>query len=166
MGKGKDAEEPTGAAKPQKRGFLKILLLAIAGLILAGGGFTAYVWLSEDEPPPAKAKEPKTPAPPAKDLVTMPLEPFLVNLADKETRRYLKLKVELEVNGEKSVKELEKYMPRIRDSLILLLSNKSYLDLASPEGKQQLKKEILTRITALPGGHKVTDVFFTDFVAQ
>ena len=96
----------------------------------------------------------------------MPLEPFLVNLADKESRRYLKLKVELEVNNEETAKELEKSMPRIRDALILLLSSKTYLDLASYQGKKQLKQEIKQKVTALPGGNKISDVFFTEFVAQ
>ena len=63
-------------------------------------------------------------------------------------------------------KELEKIQPRIRDTLILLLSSKTYLDLSSLEGKQQLKQEIKQKIAALPSGRKVSDVFFTEFVAQ
>jgi flagellar FliL protein len=166
MAKGKEAEAGGVGEKPKKRGVLKILLLAVVGLLLAGGGFAVYVWISEDEPPPTQAKTKDPPHASAKHQVTMALEPFLVNLADRETRRYLKLKVELAVDGEKNVKELEKSLPRIRDALILLLSSKTYLDLSTPEGKQQLKKEILARVTEVPAGHKVTDVFFTDFVAQ
>ena len=94
------------------------------------------------------------------------MDPFLVNLADKESRRYLKLKVELEVDSEGSEKELEKFLPHIRDGLILLLSSKTYLDLSTVEGKQQLKEEIKRRVSALPGGKKVSNVFFTEFVAQ
>jgi flagellar FliL protein len=76
------------------------------------------------------------------------------------------LKVEMEVTNEETAKELEKSMPRMRDALILLLSSKTYLDLASYQGKQQLKAEIKQKVTALPGGKNITDVFFTEFVAQ
>jgi flagellar FliL protein len=123
----------------------------------------AYVLVTDE---PLVGKEAQASQVPSKNVVNMPLEPFLVNLADKESRRYLKLKVELEVNNEESAKELEKSMPRIRDALILLLSSKTYLDLASYQGKQQLKQEIKQKITALPGGNKISDVFFTEFVAQ
>ena len=74
--------------------------------------------------------------------------------------------MEIEVDSDETVKEMEKSLPRLRDALILLLSSKTYLDLSSFEGKQQLKKEIKQRLSALPGGKKVSDVFFTEFVAQ
>jgi flagellar FliL protein len=157
-----EASPPAAKAKP-KRSFIKILIMGVLGLLLVGGGLVAYVMFSDD-PPVGKEAHASQAAP--KNVVNMPLEPFLVNLADKESRRYLKLKVELEVNNEETAKELEKSMPRIRDALILLLSSKTYLDLASYQGKQQLKQEIKQKVTALPGGSKISDVFFTEFVAQ
>jgi flagellar protein FliL len=154
---------PTPEKAKPKRGFKKILIMAILGLLLIGGGLVAYVMFT-DEPPVEKEAHASQVA--SKNVVNMPLEPFLVNLADKESRRYLKLKVELEVNNEESAKELEKSMPRIRDALILLLSSKTYLDIASLQGKEQLKQEIKQKVTSLPGGNKISDVFFTEFVAQ
>jgi flagellar FliL protein len=157
-----EAPLPTEKAKP-KRSLKKILIMAILGLVLVGGGLVAYVMFT-DEPPAGKEAHAGQVA--SKNVVNMPLEPFLVNLADKESRRYLKLKVEMEVTNEETAKELEKSMPRMRDALILLLSSKTYLDLASYQGKQQLKAEIKQKVTALPGGKNITDVFFTEFVAQ
>ena len=157
-----EAAPANDQTKP-KRSLKKILMLAIVGLLLIGGGLGAYLFLSDDAP---AAKEAQASHGPSKHAVTMPLDPFLVNLADKESRRYLKLKVELEVDSEGDAKELEKSLPRIRDALILLLSSKTYLDLSTYEGKQQLKQEIRQRVTALPGGGKISEVFFTEFVAQ
>jgi flagellar FliL protein len=157
-----DTPIPTEETKP-KRSIKKILIMAVIGLFLAGGGLVAYI-LVVDEPP--EGQEAHASQVSVHDRVIMTLEPFLVNLADKESRRYLKLKVALEVDSEETEKELEKFQPRIRDTLILLLSSKTYLDLSSLEGKQQLKQEIKQRIAALPNGRKVSDVFFTDFVAQ
>ncbi len=159
--------ETDASGPPEKPGrklsIKKILIIAILGLVLAGGGLVAYVVMVDEPPGGIEAQAGQTPS---KHRVNMPLEPFLVNLADKETRRYLKLKVELEVENEAAVKELEKSIPRIRDALILLLSGKTYLDLSSFEGKQELKEEIRKKVRTVPGGGKVSEVFFTEFVAQ
>jgi len=156
-----DAPAPAENSKPKSK-FKKILIFAVLGLLLAGGGLVAYI-LFVDEPPGKEAHAGKGAQKPG---VSMALDPFLVNLADRESRRYLKLRLELEVDSEGTVKELEKSLPRIRDALILLLSSKTYLDLSSFEGKQQLKQDIKKRVSELPAGKKVTDVFFTEFVAQ
>lgn len=149
---------------PKSKKGRKILFLALLALVLCAGGGLAYLLLSDEPETSGAADQAKSP-PPAVRAV-MPLEPFLVNLADQESRRYLKLKVELEVESEKSVKELEKSVPRIRDVLILLLSSKAYGEIATQEGKSKLKEEILKRLAAVPGGKKVKNVFFTEFVAQ
>ena len=162
--KAQDTETPSLPEKAKsKLSVKKILIMGFLGLLLIGGGLVAYI-IVVDEPPVGKEAQASQASLHSK--VTMPLDPFLVNLADKESRRYLKLKVELEVDGEGTIKEMEKFLPHIRDALILLLSSKTYLDLSSLEGKQQLKEEIKKRFTALPGGKKVSNVFFTDFVAQ
>jgi flagellar FliL protein len=162
--KTQDTESPPLPEKPKsKLSIIKILIMGFLGLLLIGGGLVAYV-LMTDEPP--VGKEAQAGQIPLDHRVNMPLDPFLVNLADKESRRYLKLKVEFEVDSEESQKELEKFLPHIRDGLILLLSSKTYLDLSTMEGKQQLKEEIKKRVSNLPGGKKVSNVFFTEFVAQ
>lgn len=145
-------------APPKPKGKLKkIILLLVVFFVLLGGGAFAYLLLFDEPSPKGTAHVEKA---------IMPLEPFLVNLADKDSRRYLKVKIDLEVDSEKTAKVLEKTMPRIRDQLIFLLSSKSYQEIASPEGKHQLKKEILARLAALPSGKKISGAFFTEFVAQ
>jgi len=160
--KAQETETPTPPAKAKsKLSIKKVLIMGFLGLLLVGGGLVAYVLMTDDPGQEAQASQSSV-----HDRVSMPLEPFLVNLADKESRRYLKLKVELEVDGEGNAKELEKFTPNIRDALILLLSSKTYLEISSLEGKQQLKEEIKKKVAALPAGKKVSNVFFTEFVAQ
>lgn len=166
MAKDKAQDTETPAPPPKAKSKLsvkKVLIMGFLGLLLIAGGLVAYVLMTDD---PTVGQEAQASEVSPHDRVTMPLEPFLVNLADKESRRYLKLKVELEVDQEATAKELEKFTPNIRDALILLLSSKTYLDISSFEGKQQLKKEIQQKLAALPGGKKVSNVFFTEFVAQ
>ena len=162
--KAQETETPAPPAKPKsKLSVKKILIMGLLGLLLTGGGLVAYVLMTDD---PTVGHEAQASQTSLHERVTMPLEPFLVNLSDKESRRYLKLKVELEVDQEGTAKELEKFTPNIRDALILLLSSKTYLDISSLEGKQQLKEEIKKKVSALPGGKKVSNVLFTEFVAQ
>ncbi len=146
-----------------KRSRTKLLLLVALGVFLVLGGGLAYLLLTDD---PSEATAPQPAAAKAAAGPVMVLEPFLINLADQESRRYLKVKVELEVDQEKSIKELEKSIPRIRDALILLLGSKSYGELGTTEGKHRLKEEILQRLAQVPGGKKVQNVYFTEFVAQ
>ena len=156
------AADAPSTPKPKKT--KKILLLSLAVVVLVLGGGLAYLLFSDD--PGSSATSGQTAHASHQEKAIMPLEPFLVNLADQETRRYLKVKVELEVDQEKSAKELEKSLPPIRDALILLLSSKSYADISTMDGKRQLKHDIVQRLAALPGGQKVKSVYFTEFVAQ
>jgi flagellar basal body-associated protein FliL len=94
--KPQETEAPLPVEKTSpKRSLKKILVIALLGLLLAGGGLVAYI-LVTDEPPVGKEARASQVA--SKHVVNIPMEPFLVNLADKESRRYLKLKVELEVD--------------------------------------------------------------------
>ncbi|MDI6852520.1 MAG: flagellar basal body-associated FliL family protein [Deltaproteobacteria bacterium] len=153
---------PANASISKPRKFKKILLLAGLTLFLTVGGGLAYLMLTDDPTEtPAKAA-----ARPYEVKAIMPLEPFLVNLADQEIRRYLKIKVELDIDQENAVKELEKFLPPIRDALILLLSSKTFAEIGSVEGKHQLKQDIMRKLAAVPGGEHVKGVYFTEFVAQ
>lgn len=154
--------DPTPPAPKRKK--RKILLILVVCLFLAGGGGLAFLVLLDD--PGISGTSPESAHSAHSEGVIMSLQPFLVNLADRETRRYLKLKVELEVGQEANVKELEKSVVRIRDAMILLLSSKNYADISTLEGKHQLKKDIVQKLAAIPGGKQVRGVFFTEFVAQ
>ncbi len=156
--------ELTAAPPPKKGKLKKILILTLVTVLLGLGGGLAYLIFSDD---PAPVGSPgQAASAPHGERAVMSLDPFLVNLADRETRRYLKLKVDLEVSQEKSVKELEKSLSSIRDALILLLSSKAFTEISTVEGKGHLKQEILQKLAAIPGGRKVTNIYFTEFVAQ
>lgn len=92
------------------------------------------------------------------------LPAFVVNLADPNARRYLKLVIEVEMTSDPD--SLEANKAKIRDSLLLLLSSKTSQDLTTLEGKITLRKEIVDRINQALGQAKVARVYFTDFVIQ
>ena len=90
----------------------------------------------------------------------------MVNLADPLGRRYIKLTVDVEVNSPEAAAELERSAPKVRDAVNMLLSSKSYADLAPSENKILLKSEIVERLNQILGGPKVARVYFVDMVIQ
>jgi flagellar FliL protein len=72
----------------------------------------------------------------------VPMDNFVVNLADHEADRYAQIGVTLEVLDEHASEEIKTYLPAIRNNILLLLAHKTSADLAGSEGKLQLAREI------------------------
>lgn len=94
------------------------------------------------------------------------MDPLIVNLADKETLHYLKIKIDLESTEEKPNEEFEKRLPQIRDNILLLLSTKERTDLMDAEGKNKLRTELREKINNLLKNFKIKDIYFTEFLIQ
>ena len=96
------------------------------------------------------------------NIVTIPT--VTINLADKDIIRYLKVGFDIEVSTEDAAKALEEQKARIRDSIIILLSSKTYAELSSTEGKLKVKNEISTRLNQILGVPRVVQIYFNEFV--
>ena len=108
--------------------------------------------MSSAPAPHAEAKKHDSKHPPT----FVPLEPFVVNLADKEADRFAQVGVTLEVEDAKFAEELKAYMPAIRNGILMVLAHKTSQELLSQEGKIALQKEIL-RESVLPLGIEIED---------
>jgi flagellar FliL protein len=60
--------------------------------------------------------------------------------------------------------EIEKRKAQIRDIIIITLSSKSYEEVSSREGKDQLRNEIKDTINNFLTKGKIKNVFFTDLI--
>ena len=94
------------------------------------------------------------------------LEPFVVNIADRDRDRFLKLKTEIELSEDKVAGEMEQRLPQIRDLIISLVGSKSFEEVRTIEGKNFLREEILLRVNSLLVTGKAKRVVFTEFVVQ
>ena len=93
------------------------------------------------------------------------LKEFVINLAGSRSRRVVKAKVEFELPNETARREIERRDPQIRDQIILLISSRTYEEIASAEGKKKLKEDLKSTInTTLPDEQKILNVYFTDFI--
>jgi len=136
------------------------LVIGILVLVLAGGG-AAYVLLAgkkggEHEGKKEEKKETKT--------VLVGLDSFVVNLS--EQGRFLKVTMQFEVADVLNQPLVADKTPQIRDAIITLVSSKSVESVSSPEGKFQLKDEILLRANQAVGKDVFKNLYFTEFVMQ
>lgn len=161
----KDAatEEATPAGGGKKK--LIIIIAAVAVLLLVGGGGAFYMMQKKaaehaaamadeeagDEPAAdshAKAEKPERPEHPP---TFVPLDPFVVNLADKDSDRFAQVGLNLQVEDAKVGDEIKNYMPAIRNAILLILAHKTSEDLLSPDGKELLAKELKWAATGAMG---------------
>ena len=132
-----------------------VLMVAVAAIVLGGGGVGALVYMKKQkaaaEAAAAAAEDGDADATPAKAAekkkkgekpVFVPMDPFVVNLADHEADRYAQIGITLEVPDEKVSEEIKTYLPAIRNNILLLLAHKSSADLAGGDGKELLAKQI------------------------
>ena len=150
----------------------RVRLLAFAtaaGLIflLNQGNLEAQEEVTEEEKVEEKtsSEEPKPAKKVKKDLM-FHLEPFIVNLAKSGGNRFLKVTVSLEVSSPKVRLGLKKNIQKVTDSILLLLSTKTFEDVYSVQGKFTLKGEITTRVNQFLTEGQVKGAYFTEFIIQ
>ena len=183
----KDIEEPEGeeeAAAPEPvrppRRWIRIGAIAVP-VVAIGIGAAAYFGSGDEESEPAAAevkKKPvvatakeKAPAPAPEHVIYLPIDPpFIVNIQNTAEARFLQVSMELLAYGEQAEEELNKHMPAIRNSLVMLLSGQNFDALNSTEGKEELRQKALAEVKkVLKQNHAestVEQIYYTGFVMQ
>lgn len=153
-----------GAAEsPKTRPGKKKLFIIVASVIILClvSGYFAYSMLIGNKASEQSAKE-KTAE--AVKVELLALDPFVMNLT--EQGRFLKVAIQFEL-GDKSYQPLvADKIPQLRDAIIILVSSKSFTAISSPDGKFQLKDEILLRANQTIGKDVFKNMYFTEFVMQ
>ncbi|MFQ5659276.1 MAG: flagellar basal body-associated protein FliL [Gammaproteobacteria bacterium] len=96
--------------------------------------------------------------------------PFVVNFIGKGQARFLQVNISGLTRDASVKEEITLHLPHIRNNIVLLLSGKTYDDLITTEGKEALRKEVLTEVKKIlrdeTGKDEIEDIFFTSFVMQ
>jgi flagellar FliL protein len=94
------------------------------------------------------------------------LQPFIVNLADKNESRYLRMTISLGVaeDGEHKVDPL--FTTRIRNAILATISTQTSEQVLTVEGKAALRKEMLSAARAAASKPEVLTIYITDFIIQ
>jgi len=180
----------------KKKKLMLIAAAALALLLVIGGGAAFYIVkknaaAAETEATDGDADRMAEPAEPADDAgeaekpkkdkkhgavsVFLPMEPFTVNLADRDAERFVQVGVTLELDDAKTSDRLKLYMPVIRNDVLMVLTQKKASDLQDRDGKLRLAREIKrAAIKALAAGDDTADgdddavrgVHFSSFIIQ
>ncbi len=185
-----DEATPEGAEKKKSGNMLLIIIIVVLVLVLVIGGVVAALMMgnhdAEAEAGTGAKKEAsaggeekgaKTDSAGGEHAsggesggtevgLMFPLEPFTVNLLSESGRRYLKVEMNLEMEGEELSPELEEKKPVFRDIIIRQLSSKSLEEISTLKGKETLKEGIVNELNTRLKDGKVKNVYFTDFVVQ
>lgn len=133
-----------------------IVILAVLALLLVVGGAAAWMLLAnrhagDDEGEPARtgqAAVPKTPP------TFLPMDNMVVNLADPGGDRFAQVGITLELADGKTADLVKAYMPSIRSSVLLLVSQRTTDELLTREGKEKLAVDIRREVSR-PLGYSV-----------
>ncbi|MCA0175519.1 MAG: flagellar basal body-associated FliL family protein [Proteobacteria bacterium] len=152
--------KPAAEAAPKggKKKLIMIVLIVVVLLAAAGGGALFFLKKKQAEAEEEggdghakteKVEKKKKKAQDEHPPVFVPLDPFVVNLADRDADRYLQLGVTLQVEDAKVGDQIKGYMPAVRNNILLLLARKTAKDLGDAEGREKLADEV--RLAAVRG---------------
>ena len=145
--------------------FLIVAVLLVVTLGLAGGFFMMWNKLSALNTQSNAAAQNQQVQTPALGKL-FPLDTFIVNLADQERSRYLRVTMDLELVAPTDTEKLNERLPQVRDRILMLLPSKRFADIASTEGKTALRDEMIGKLNGLFPENVITNIFFSEFVVQ
>lgn len=116
------------------------------------------------------------------DGIMYPLDTQVVNLAEPGGLRYLQTSIVLELRPHVDLTALneddrllaeenliiatDKVRPIIDDMIMTYLSSKNFEEIATIDGKEALRQELITSVNERLGYSAVLNIYFTEFVVQ
>lgn len=184
------------AAKPPAKSKKMLIIIVAAALVLVLGGGAAFFMISKQKADTEEGAEEAAPAPAKKAAshdekkvppAYLPMDSMVVNLADPGGERVAQVGVTLEVADAHTADMVKAYLPTIRSSVLMLISQRTADELLKPEGKEKLIEDILKAASIPFGGsdeeeettskkkkkkkvvhveYPVTGVLFSSFIVQ
>lgn len=159
------ADEAKAGSAEGKGGKKKLLIFLILGLLIiavAGGAVFFLLGKKGVEEGAEKPKKAKKTA----ETVFIDFDPIIVNLFDPTGRRYLQVRLSLEVVDKKAEAEVKKKEPKIKDTILSILSGKTVDEVIVPDAKERIKGEILKKLKAEIGEDLIVNVYITQFIVE
>jgi flagellar FliL protein len=145
-----------------KSGNKSLILIIVVLVVALVGGIAAYLFLFSGSHKPAAEVKKEEQKEAKASLIA--LDSFVLNLSERG--RFLKVTMQFELVDAANLTLVNDKTPQLRDAIITLVSSKSVESVSSPEGKFQLKDELLLRANQSMGKDVFKNLFFTEFVMQ
>jgi len=176
--------EQEEAPKEKKSNMLMIIIIVVLILIILIGAVVGILMMGDDE----EAVSQSAPQAQEKSVsksrsrsssssmdntrslsdigILYPLDTFTVNLKSDAGRRYLKVTMSLELEGEELSLELDAKSPVLRDRIIRILTSKTLEEISSKKGKGKVSSQIMDTLNAMISDGEIKGIYFTEFVIQ
>jgi flagellar FliL protein len=164
-----DGVEGEGGEEAPK-GRKGLILIIVAALVLAGGGVGAWFAFGGQHDANAKeAKKDERPKLPPRYISLDP--PFVVNFEAQSSVRFLQVSVGVMTREPEIEALIKDNDPRVRNDMLMILSNQTYESVSTADGKEALRSRCLDAIRTIVremGGkpERVEALYFTSFVMQ
>ncbi len=155
---------PNKESAPEPKKSKVFVWIIIVALVVSLVGGVAWYFLHSNKPTQAQAAPEET-AP----KYTVHLESFTVNLADPQESHFLRISIDVGMGKPlKANKEGESDFPtaRVRDAILPVLASGKGDVLVTPQGKEELKKAILSALQQKVPEIGAQDIYFTEFLVQ
>jgi len=170
----KQTEAPRAA--PGKSQLMLVVIIAVLGTLLIGGGITGFLLYRSSGSSHAEAEQASSDESPAADegkksdtkkkegtkskgkkdkegdaAKTAPLyipldPPFVVNFEASQSARFLQVTIELMTRDAATAALLKENNPLVRNDLLLLFGNQAFATVGTREGKETLRKQALDAV--------------------
>ena len=180
-----ETKEESAPVEKKSGNMLMIIIIVVLFLIIIIGGIVAFLLMGDDEEMPANnSRQVQERSAPQKSSsrgpsaqydnsrqlneigILYPLDTFTVNLKSDAGRRYLKVTMSLELEGEELSLELDAKSPVLRDRIIRILTSKTLEEISSKKGKQKVSQQIMDTLNAMISDGDIRGIYFTEFVIQ
>ena len=176
----KENQEEEAPVEKKSSSMMLIIIIVVLILLIVVGAVVALLMMGGDDNSNQMQQQPQQQMQQSQggnypqqnmamstEIGTMfPLDTFTVNLLSESGRRYLKVEMNLEINGEELAAELDAKSPVVRDVVIRLLSSKSLEEISTAKGKDKLKSQIVDQLNMRLRDGRVKNIYFTEFVVQ
>ena len=176
-------EEESAPVEKKSSNMLMIIIIVVLFLIIIIGGVVAFLLMGNDEEQVNNAQAKQETSAPKKVSrsansqfdntrnlseigILYPLDTFTVNLKSDSGRRYLKVTLSLELEGEELSLELDAKSAVLRDRIIRILTSKTLEEISSKKGKQKVSQQIMDTLNAMISDGQIKGIYFTEFVIQ
>ena len=158
-------ESQKNSAPKAKKSSRVLVIVAVLAVMGAAAGAWYYVHRGHFS---VAAQNPDAAAAPK---YVVPLDGFTVNLADPEDTHFLRVTMDLGIDRLPDGADREKpaaSIPtaRVRDAILSVLTVCKADPLLTPEGKAQLKQNLIDSLRRKVPELDVRDVYFTEFLVQ
>ncbi|SPD72694.1 putative Flagellar protein FliL [uncultured Desulfobacterium sp.] len=145
------------------------IVITFASLTVIMGGCFYVLWSKVMPPDPQTENKQKKIIQSGKlgeNRVIFPLESIVVNLADIDDQKYLRMSIVLELTNEDTKKEASSRLPLIRDIIFKIVPHKMSKDLITLSGRISLCEEIMDNLNLIFKSGSITNIYFTEYIIQ